>query len=167
MKRLIFGAALPDGQTSVLHNEPLRRLGFDNEELAASSEAAGEGTYLAWAAKDLQTSAEDYASVIPDFNLQLRPGETRFVRTEIAPGAESPMHRTPHINDYLIALSGELTMHMEDGTSAKIAAGDMFVQLAGWHWWKNEGTEPFVMAGVVIGVETDVDVPYGVEMTGH
>jgi quercetin dioxygenase-like cupin family protein len=163
VKRLIFGAKA-DGQTSVLHNGPLRRLGFENEELAASSEAAGEGTYIAWAAKGPQSGTEDFASVIPDFNLQLKPGETRFVRTEIAPGAESPMHRTPHINDYLIAMSGELTMHMEDGTSAKITAGDMFVQLAGWHWWKNEGTEPFVMAGVVVGIETDMEVPYGVEM---
>jgi quercetin dioxygenase-like cupin family protein len=55
-------------------------------------------------------------------------------------------------------------MHLEDGTSCKIEAGDMFVQLAGWHWWKNTGTEPFVMAGVVVGIATDEIVPYGVLM---
>jgi quercetin dioxygenase-like cupin family protein len=74
------------------------------------------------------------------------------------------MHRTPHINDYLIALAGELTMYLEDGSSVKFTAGDMLVQLAGWHSWKNEGAEPFVMAGVVIGIKTDENVPYGVEM---
>jgi hypothetical protein len=48
--------------------------------------------------------------------------------------------------------------------SAKFAAGDMLVQLAGWHSWRNEGAEPFVMAGVIIGIETDEDVPFGVEI---
>jgi hypothetical protein len=42
----------------------------------------------------------------------------------------------------------------------------MFVQLAGWHAWKNEGTVPFIMAGVVVGIETDIKVPFGVEMAG-
>jgi quercetin dioxygenase-like cupin family protein len=40
------------------------------------------------------------------------------MRVEIAPGAESPMHRTPHINDYPVAVSGEQTMYTEDGMSA-------------------------------------------------
>jgi hypothetical protein len=42
----------------------------------------------------------------------------------------------------------------------------MFVQLAGWHCWRNEGSEPFVMAGVIIGIETEEDVYYGVEIAG-
>ena len=95
--------------------------------------------------------------------VRLGPGETRFVRVEIAPGAETSMHRTPQINDYLIALSGELTMRLEDGSSCRIKEGDMFVQLAGWHSWKNEGSEPFVMAGVVVGIRTDKIVPFGYE----
>ena len=105
-----------------------------------------------------------HTSTVPDFDLHLAPGETRFLRIEIAPGAESPLHRTPHITDYLVALFGTLTMILEDGTAVPFETGDMLVQLAGWHRWKNEGTEPFVMAGVVVGVETDEDVPYGVEM---
>jgi mannose-6-phosphate isomerase-like protein (cupin superfamily) len=74
------------------------------------------------------------------------------------------MHRTPHINDYLVAVSGELTMYTEDGTSVAFAAGDMLVQLAGWHYWRNEGTEPFVMAGVVLGIETGEDVASGYQL---
>lgn len=101
---------------------------------------------------------------MPDFNLQLKPGENRFFRVELAPGAESVFHRTPYVNDYFVALAGELTMYMEDGSSCKIEPGDMFVQLAGWHSWKNEGTEPFVMAGMMLGIETDADVPFGFEL---
>jgi quercetin dioxygenase-like cupin family protein len=146
-----------------LHEGPLRPIGIGDEAPAAGSKEAGEGVYVAWASKSVEPSTDDYAANVQDFNLQLAPGETRFVRIEIAPGAESSMHRTPQINDYLIALSGELTMRLEDGSSCRIEAGDMFVQLAGWHSWKNEGSEPFVMAGVIVGIRTDENVPFGVE----
>jgi quercetin dioxygenase-like cupin family protein len=148
IKRAIFGVG-DRGLNVTLHEGPLRPVG---------------SVYLAWASKSVEPSTDDYAARVADFNLQLAPGETRFVRVEIPPGAESRMHRTPQINDYLIALSGELTMRLEDGSSCRIEAGDMFVQLGGWHSWKNEGSEPFVMAGVVIGIRTDESVPYGVEM---
>ena len=163
MKRVICGLN-ENGVNVVLFEDPLRPLGFEDEGLAASSAEAGEAHYLAWAAPDLITRSHDYSASIPDFSLKLKPGETRFVRVEIAPGSESGMHRTPNINDYLIAMQGELTMFLEDGSSTKITAGDMFVQLTGWHSWKNTGTETFVMAGVVIGVETDEDFPFGVQM---
>lgn len=161
-KRAIFGVG-NRGLNVTLYEGPLRPLGISDEALAGRSTEAGEGAYLAWASKSVEPSTDDYAAQVSDFNLQLAPGETRFVRIEIPPGAESSMHRTPQINDYLIALSGALTMHLEDGSSCLIEAGDMFVQLAGWHSWKNEGAEPFVMAGVIIGIRTDENVPYGVE----
>jgi quercetin dioxygenase-like cupin family protein len=163
-KRAIFGVG-DRGLNVTLHEGPLRPIGNDDDDaLAARSKEAGEGVYLAWASKGMEPSTDDYAAKVPDFNLQLAPGEMRFVRIEIAPGAESPMHRTPQINDYLIALSGELTMRLEDGSTCRIEAGDMFVQLAGRHSWKNEGSEPFVMAGVIVGIRTDENVPFGIEM---
>jgi quercetin dioxygenase-like cupin family protein len=138
-------------------------MGVEDEELRTPPAAASERMYLGWAASSLDGSTDDYAAEIQDFHFKLSPGETRFMRFEFPPGAESRMHRTPHINDYLVAVSGELTMYTEDGTSATFAAGDMLVQLAGWHSWRNEGTEPFVMAGVIIGIETDENVAFGVE----
>jgi quercetin dioxygenase-like cupin family protein len=162
-KRAIFGVG-NRGLNVTLYEGPLRPLGIGDEALAARSTEAGEGVYLAWASRGVEPSTDDYAAEITSFNLQLAPGETRFVRVEIAPGAESQMHRTPQINDYCIALSGTLTMYLEDGSSCLIEAGDMFVQLAGWHSWKNESPAPFVMAVVVIGIRTDSIVPFGVEM---
>src|SRR6202051_366401 len=137
-KRAIFGVG-DRGLNVTLHEGSLRPISVADAALAAESREAGEGVYLAWASRNLEQSTDDYAAKVPDFNLRLAPGETRFVRIEIAPGAESSMHRTPQINDYLIALSGQLTMRLEDGSSCRIEAGDMFVQLAGWHSWKNEG----------------------------
>jgi quercetin dioxygenase-like cupin family protein len=99
-----------------------------------------------------------------EFNFRLSPGEVRFLHVRIAPGTVSPMHRTPFTNEYLVAVSGELTMIAEDGTSAKFSAGDVLVQLAGWHSWRNDGDVPFVMAGAAVGVESDSDSPSGVEL---
>jgi quercetin dioxygenase-like cupin family protein len=163
VKRIICGVG-DSGKNTVLFQGAPRVMGVARDESRTSSERAAEGTYLGWAASTLDGSTNDYAAEIQDFHFKLNPGEIRFMRLEIAPGAESPMHRTPHINDYLVAVSGELTMYTEDGTSATFAAGDMLVQLAGWHSWKNEGSEPFVMAAVIIGIETDADVPLGVEV---
>lgn len=162
MKRVICGRNA-EGRNIFLHEDTPRPLGVDAAKSPASPKPARTAIYVAWAAREAKPSIEDYAAELSDFNLALSPGETRFVRVEIAPGAESPMHRTPQVTDYLVAISGELTMIVEDGTSTKLQPGDMLVQLQGWHRWKNEGTVPFVMAGVVVGVATDDLVPWGVE----
>jgi quercetin dioxygenase-like cupin family protein len=163
VKRIICGVG-DSGKNTVLFQGAPRAMGAGDAEPQASPDSKGERVYLAWATSALDGSTDDYATEIQDFHFKLSPGETRFMRVEIAPGAESRMHRTPHINDYLVAVSGELTMYTDDGGSARFAAGDMLVQLAGWHSWRNEGAEPFVMAGVIIGIETDEDVPFGVEI---
>jgi quercetin dioxygenase-like cupin family protein len=138
--------------------------GEAGDPATASSQDAGEALSLAWASPELQSSTEDHAASIRGFDMRLAPGETRFLRVEIAPGGSTPMHRTPYITDYLVAVSGELVLEMEDGTTEAVRAGDMMVQLGGWHTWRNEGDVPFVMAGVVVGIRTQVDVPGGVEM---
>jgi quercetin dioxygenase-like cupin family protein len=162
VKRIIFGVGDSGKNTVLFHGAPRVMVGGD-EELQVSSDPPSEKICMGWAASALNSSTSDYAAQIQNLNFKLNPGETRFLRVEIAPGAESPMHRTPNITDYLAAVSGELTMYAEDGMSVRFAAGDMLVQLGGWHWYKNEGAEPFVMAGVVVGIETDEDVPFGVE----
>jgi mannose-6-phosphate isomerase-like protein (cupin superfamily) len=147
VKRLICGPG-NDGRNSILYE--------------GSAHTAVGTVSLAWAASEPLGSTEDLAATVDPSNLYLHAGETRFMRVEIAPGRSVRMHRTPHITEYMVVLSGELTMVLEDGSSAVIAVGDMLVQLGGMHKWCNEGTEPFVMAGVVIGVMSDVDVPNGI-----
>jgi mannose-6-phosphate isomerase-like protein (cupin superfamily) len=163
MKRIVCGPGI-DGRNVVVHQGALHRVGPDDPELAAASEASGERMQLAWAAPRPVSDPEDVTGRFTDLNLQLAPGETRFMHVRIAPGAESPMHRTPHITDYLVAVSGTLTMVLEDGSEVPFEAGDVLVQLGGWHSWRNDSAEPFVMAGVVVGVETDREVPFGVEL---
>jgi quercetin dioxygenase-like cupin family protein len=162
MKRVILGLDSA-GQNVILHDGPVHEVSMGGDaDLVASSEEAGEKMSLAWAAAEPIHSTEDLAATVDPFNLRLKPGETRFMRVEIAPGGSTGWHGTPYITDYLVAVAGELTMVAEDGASTVVRAGDMLVQLGGLHRWSNEGTETFVMAGVVVGVESDVDVPNGV-----
>jgi quercetin dioxygenase-like cupin family protein len=159
MKRVICGVD-STGKNSVILNETLVPFGAAHEP---TEQHANEQLYVAWASQPVH-STNDLVNSLSGLDLRLEPGETRFMRVEIAPGARSAFHRTPHITDYLVALAGRLTMVAEDGTSAVLEPGDMLVQLGGWHQWRNEGDEPFVMAGVVVGVATDESVPGGVQI---
>jgi quercetin dioxygenase-like cupin family protein len=165
LKRIICGVG-ESGQNTVLFEGIPRVVGRASQRPDGSPGAPSEVIYLGWAASPPDSGTDDQAAAIEDFHFKLNPGEVRFLRVEIAPGAASPVHRTPHVNDYLVAISGELTMYAEDGKSATFAAGDMLVQLAGWHSWRNESDEPFVMAGTIIGVGTDEDAPRGVQLAG-
>lgn len=80
-------------------------------------------------------------------------------------GAERPAHwleRHPgmHVTqtlDYALLLRGRLTMVMEDGEIA-LEAGDVIVQQAAVHAWRNEGTETAVLFVVMLGLP-DPEIP--------
>lgn len=158
MNRFVFGRG-ENKKNTVIINETLTPL-FSPELEGQPAQPKG---YVAWASRKLDANTDDIVlnTDVQNYNLKLEPGEVRFVRIEVPPGVESPMHRTPQIIDYLVGLSGALKYVMEDGSEVVIQAGDMFVQLAGHHYWRNEGAEPFVMAGVVIGIDTDEVAPTG------
>lgn len=58
------------------------------------------------------------------------------------------MHKTPTI-DYGIVLQGEITLELDCG-SVNLAAGDIVVQRATAHAWRNYGDTPCVMVFVLI-----------------
>jgi quercetin dioxygenase-like cupin family protein len=73
---------------------------------------------------------------------------SRFIVMEFAPGIESEMHRTETI-DYIVMLSGEIEMDMDDST-VKLRAGDIMVQRGTNHAWVNRGKEPARLAIVLL-----------------
>lgn len=79
------------------------------------------------------------------------PNGTRFAVLDFPPGTVSPMHRTETI-DYVIVISGELEMDMDDST-VKLRAGDVLVQRGTNHSWTNRGTQPARAAFVLIDAE--------------
>ncbi len=76
------------------------------------------------------------------------PNGTRFTVNDIPPGRTGPMHRTETI-DYVIVLSGEIEMEMDDST-IKLKAGDVLVQRGTNHAWINRGSEPARIAFILI-----------------
>jgi quercetin dioxygenase-like cupin family protein len=73
---------------------------------------------------------------------------TVFRVIEFAPGVSPRNHRTDSI-DYAVVISGEIDMEL-DNSSVHLKAGDVLVQRGTIHNWINRGSEPCVMAFVLI-----------------
>ena len=67
------------------------------------------------------------------------------------PGVTPRNHRTDSI-DYAVVMSGEIDMQMDD-TVVRLKAGDVLVQRGTIHNWVNNGTEPCVIAFVLISAD--------------
>src|SRR3954452_8015851 len=76
--------------------------------------------------------------------------------TEMAPGAESPMHRTETV-DVGVVIEGETWLLLDDGSETLVGRGDAVVQRGTNHAWANRSDEPvrmvFVQVDGAIGEE--------------
>jgi quercetin dioxygenase-like cupin family protein len=73
---------------------------------------------------------------------------TVFRVIEFAPGVAPRNHRTDSI-DYAVVVSGEIDMELDDSI-VHLKAGDVLVQRGTIHNWVNRGTQPCVMAFVLV-----------------
>jgi quercetin dioxygenase-like cupin family protein len=76
---------------------------------------------------------------------------TVFRILELAPGVSPRNHRTDSI-DYAVVMSGEVDLELDD-TTVHLTAGDVVVQRGTIHNWVNRGTEPCVIAFVLIAAK--------------
>ena len=76
---------------------------------------------------------------------------TVFRILELAPGVTPRNHRTDSI-DYAVVMSGEVDMELDD-TTVRLKAGDVLVQRGTIHNWVNRGSEPCVIAFVLIAAK--------------
>ena len=76
------------------------------------------------------------------------PNGTVFRVIQYDPGVAPRMHRTDSI-DYCVVMSGEIDMRLDDET-VHLKAGDVVVQRGTIHDWVNNGTEPCMIAFVLI-----------------
>lgn len=140
---------------------PLRRVvtGHDDrgraivqiDEVASNlhSKRPGHNSFVVWTTAGMpvdNTGSEDEATRAVD--TALKDG-TVFRIMKLDPGVASRPHRTDSI-DYLVVLSGAVTMELDDGQSVDLKAGDLLVQRGTFHNWINSGTEPCIMAVVLI-----------------
>ena len=80
------------------------------------------------------------------------PDGTIFRILEFAPGLAPRNHRTDSI-DYIVCISGEIDMELDD-TTVHLKAGDVMVQRGTIHNWVNRGTEPCVLAVILIAAKS-------------
>jgi len=69
--------------------------------------------------------------------------------TEMAPGAESPMHRTETV-DVGVVVEGETWLLLDDGSETRVGPGDAVVQRGTMHAWVNRSDQPVRMLFVLI-----------------
>jgi hypothetical protein len=62
----------------------------------------------------------------------------------------SELHATATV-DFVVLLSGELWLELEDGAERLVRAGECVVQTGTRHTWRNRSTEACVMAVVIVG----------------
>src|SRR5262245_5618727 len=77
---------------------------------------------------------------------------TIFRVIEFAPGVAARNHRTDSI-DYIVVMSGEIDMELDE-SEVHLRAGDVMVQRGTIHNWVNRGTEPCVLAVILIAAKS-------------
>jgi mannose-6-phosphate isomerase-like protein (cupin superfamily) len=141
----------------------------------------GMSSSLLWATEPGQAlSSEDITTTISNFVPE--PGGTRLIMLQISPDGTidpstdpadmvaenlianpgiaerfesdgSSMHTTPTI-DYVIVIKGVLDLDLGDGEIVSLEAGDVVVQCAARHAWRNHTSEPVTAVFVLIGADT-------------
>ncbi|MBF6170421.1 cupin domain-containing protein [Nocardia blacklockiae] len=62
------------------------------------------------------------------------------------------MHTTDSL-DYVLVVSGEITLELDDGEQRVLRAGDVVVQNGTRHAWRNHGNRPCTIVGVAVGAD--------------
>jgi oxalate decarboxylase/phosphoglucose isomerase-like protein (cupin superfamily) len=80
------------------------------------------------------------------------PDGTIFRILEFSPGLAARNHRTDSI-DYIVVMSGEIDMELDD-TTVHLKAGDDMVKRGTIHNWVNRGGAPCVLAVILIAAKS-------------
>lgn len=90
----------------------------------------------------------DIEAALVDLEAKL-PGLARHMEPE-HPG----MHTTATI-DFEVVMSGTCTLELDDGAKVDVGPGDTVVQNGTRHRWSNSGTEPCLLAVILLGAHHD------------
>jgi mannose-6-phosphate isomerase-like protein (cupin superfamily) len=99
------------------------------------------------------------SSIPPDLDLEaaLAEMETKLPGMLAHMEPENPgMHTTDTI-DFEVVLSGEVVLELDDGAEKSLRPGDTVVQNGTRHRWSNRGTEPAVVAVILLGASRASD----------
>ena len=121
-----------------------------DREIESQPGRAGFEQVPLWATDRLPVQLTDDDPNTWELGTSLANGSVfRICRYE--PGVTERWHGTDTI-DYAIVLAGELWMQLDEG-EVHLKTGDVVIQRGTSHNWKNRGTEPCIMAFVLIATE--------------
>jgi quercetin dioxygenase-like cupin family protein len=116
------------------------------------SNRPGASSCVVWSTKGFPVDNDGFKDpTTAEFKTTVEGG-TVFRIVHYAPGVTPRNHRTDSI-DYAVVISGAIEMELDDGVVAKLKAGDVLVQRGTIHNWVNKGTEPCVIAFVLVSAK--------------
>ena len=128
---------------------------WDSEIEGIAAGRPGISRFPMWKTKELPAKLTDEDPNTWE-TIAMENGST-FHIVKYDPGVSPRRHTTATI-DYALVLSGEIDMQLDKG-EVHLKAGDVLIQRGTIHNWVNRGTEPCVIAFILIAAE-------GVKATG-
>jgi quercetin dioxygenase-like cupin family protein len=116
------------------------------------SNRPGASSCVVWSTKGFPVDNDGFKDPTTGEFKTTVEGGTVFRIVHYAPGVTPRNHRTDSI-DYAVVISGAIEMELDNGVVAKLQAGDVLVQRGTIHNWVNKGTEPCVIAFVLISAK--------------
>jgi quercetin dioxygenase-like cupin family protein len=116
------------------------------------SNRPGASSCVVWSTKGFPVDNDGFKDPTTGEFKTTVEGGTVFRIVHYGPGVTPRNHRTDSI-DYAVVISGAIEMELDDGVVAKLKAGDVLVQRGTIHNWVNKGTEPCVIAFVLISAK--------------
>ena len=113
------------------------------------SRRAGQQSTVIWATDQTPPNLEGLNDLSPDVKSTTVANGTVFRVSRFEPGVAPRNHRTASM-DYAVVLSGQIDMELDDGEVVNLRAGDVLVQRGTVHNWTNPGTEPCIIAFVLM-----------------
>lgn len=146
-RRIVTGHT-PEGKSTVLYDSSMPLLEADRAAGARQEDRAGAASAVIWTTQGPVDNDDPSDTALRKVGTAESDG-TVFRIVQYAPGVAPRHHRTNSI-DYAVVISGSMEMELDNET-VRLNEGDVLVQRGTIHNWVNNGTEPCVIAFVLIG----------------
>ncbi len=130
------------------HNEAGRSVVLADGPTPIERRWAGSANASHWMTMGFPVDNTEQVDGAPPAQLSWSEGSA-FTTASFDANSSGEMHRTDSL-DYAIVLSGAIDMEVDEG-AVHLEAGDVLIQRGTAHAWSNRGTEPCVVAFVMIG----------------
>jgi quercetin dioxygenase-like cupin family protein len=124
------------------------------DEIATNviSNRPGASSCVVWSTKGFPVDNDGFNDPTKAAFKTTVEGGTVFRIVRYEPGVSPRNHRTDSI-DYAVVISGAIEMELDDGVVVTLKAGDVLVQRGTIHNWVNRGTEPCMVAFVLVSAK--------------